>query len=197
MNGTRVSFRFKFTMKFKNPLNRLRLSIVVLAAAFANSAAHAETALPFSKRVAVVAGQGLYQQSGANSCSYCHGMTGAGGSVAAAAKLNQPKTWKSWKALGGDAAFNKDKATFLKNLEDAIVILIQKGAISFNSTYKKAHYDLKLAGGSVNGQMLGVSGAPSKRWIKKYAERGINDEVAARVVYMHLQSFDTQSVFKQ
>src|SRR5438067_2286537 len=69
-------------------------------------------------------GQGLYEQQGANSCLYCHGAKGyEGKKVAAAANLSQPKTWKSYKAIGGDPAQKKDPAGFKKQLEEAILHL--------------------------------------------------------------------------
>jgi hypothetical protein len=143
-----------------------------------------------------VMGQGLYEQSGSNSCSFCHGISGTDGKVAAAAKLTTPKAWKSFKALGGDAAYSKNKVEFLKNLEDAVVDVIAKGAIAHNSSYKVAGYDLGRAGGPLNAQMLGVAGAPSSAWINKYKDRGVTKEIAARAAYLHIQSFDTQGVFK-
>lgn len=141
-------------------------------------------------------GGGLYNQQGANSCLYCHGADGKGGKVAAAAKLDNPKNWKGYKALGGDAAFAKDKAGFLKNLKDATVHLIVKGAIIHNSTYKNPAFDWKKTGGPYDAQMLGVSGAPSKAWLNKYKDRGVTPQVAAESVYLYLQKFDTQKVFK-
>lgn len=141
-------------------------------------------------------GQGLYEQPGANSCMYCHGITGEGGKVAAAAKLDQPKTWKVYKALGGDAAFAKDKAAFLKNMEEATLNLIQKGAIAHNAAFKKPFFDWSKTGGPYNSQMLGITGAPSAAWIKKYEAKGVTKEVAAKAAYLHVQKLDKQGVFK-
>jgi len=141
-------------------------------------------------------GQGLYEQNGANSCLYCHGVTGEQGKVAAAAKLTHPKAWKSYKGLGGDAAFNKNKAEFLSRLETSVVDLILKGAVAHNATYKPDYFNWKATGGPINGQMLGVSGAPSAAWIKKYQARGVTKEIAAKAVYLYLQKFDTEGVFK-
>ncbi|MBS1985627.1 MAG: hypothetical protein JST16_15805 [Bdellovibrionales bacterium] len=141
-------------------------------------------------------GQGLYEQAGANSCLYCHGTGGHDGKVAVAAKLNQPKTWKVYKALGGDAAFAKDKADFLKKMEEATVDLIVKGAIAHNSSFKPAWFDWKKTGGTYNAQMLGVTGAPSAAWINKYKDKGVTKEIAAKAAYLHIQSFDSQGVFK-
>ena len=141
-------------------------------------------------------GQGLYEQQGSNSCSFCHGIDGKGGKVADAAKLNTPKAWKTFKALGGEAELKKNKTAFLKNMEEAIVDLIAKGAIAHNSTFKKPHHDFKKSGGPVNAQMLGLGGAPSAAWVNKFKERGVTKDIAARSAYLHIQSFDTQGVFK-
>jgi mono/diheme cytochrome c family protein len=143
-----------------------------------------------------VMGAGLYDQAGSNSCSYCHGKDGNGGKIAAAAKLSEPKTWKSWKALGGDAAFAKDKAGFLKNLEESITALIKQGAISFNAGFKKPYYDWAKTGGTLNAQMLGLAGAPSQAWMKKFKDRGVDKDIAAKSAYLHVQTLDKQGVFK-
>ena len=100
-------------------------------------------------------------------------------------------------ALGGDAAFTKDKAAFLKKMEEATVHLIMKGAIMHNSTYKPAGFDWSKTGGPYDAQMLGISGAPSKSWINKYKERGVTPEIAAKSAYLYLQKFDGQGVFKK
>ncbi len=141
-------------------------------------------------------GQGLYEQQGANSCMYCHGIDGKGGKVAVAAKLDTPKSWKVYKALGGDAAFAKNKAEFLKQMEEASVNLITKGAISHNASFKPAYFDWKKTGGTYNAQMLGITGAPSTAWINKYKAKGVTKEIAAKAVYMYIHKFDTQGVFK-
>jgi hypothetical protein len=129
----------------------------------------------------------------ANSCAFCHGDTGTGGSVAAAAKISQPKTWKSYKALGGDAAFAASKAAFLVKLEDAVENVMINGAIRHNVTYKKPGYDLAKAGGPLNAQMLGLSGAPSVVFLKK---NNVTKEVAAKALWAHMKTLDTQGVLK-
>jgi cytochrome c553 len=141
-------------------------------------------------------GKGLYDQTGSNSCSYCHGIDGNGGKIAAAAKLSEPKTWKSYKALGGDAAFNKDKVAFLKNLEESIVTLIKQGGIAFNSSFKKPFYDWSKTGGPINAQMLGLSGPPSQAWMKKFKDKGVDKDIAAKAAYLHIKTLDKQGVFK-
>lgn len=141
-------------------------------------------------------GEGLYKQQGANSCLYCHGEGGEGGKVAQAAKLKHPKTWRTYKGLGGDAAYGKNKAEFLKNMEEAIVDLIQKGAISHNAGFKKAYFDWKKAGGTYNAQMLGLGGAPSTAWLNRFKDKGVTKEVAAKSAYLYVKTLDQDGVFK-
>ncbi|MBP7843252.1 MAG: hypothetical protein KA116_00415 [Proteobacteria bacterium] len=138
-------------------------------------------------------GKELYNQTGANSCQYCHGATGEGGSVKAAAKLSQPTTWKIYKILGGKAEYTKNKADFLAKMKEATVALITKGSILHNATFKKPWFDLKKAGANYDAQMLGIQGAPSKQWIKKSATP---DAVAAESSYLFVQTLDKEKVFK-
>ena len=142
-------------------------------------------------------GQGLYEQSGSNSCMYCHGIEGKNGKIAAAANLTQPKTWKVYKALGGDSAYAKNSAEFLKNMEEATLDLIKGGAVIHNSAFKKPYFDWSKTGGQYNAQMLGLGGAPSVAWLKKYKEKGVDKDIAAKSVYLYVQKFDTQGVFKK
>ncbi len=141
-------------------------------------------------------GQGLYEQAGANSCLYCHGQAGHGGKVAAAANLSQPKAWKVYKALGGDAAFKKNAAEFKKNMEEATLDLITKGAISHNAAFKKPYFDWKKTGGTYNAQMLGLGGAPSVAWLGRFKDKGVTKDIAAKAVYLYVQTLDTQGIFK-
>ena len=140
-------------------------------------------------------GKGLYSQAGANSCLYCHGVDGSGGNVAAAAKLNQPSTWKIYAMLGGKAAAAKDKPAFLKNMKEATLDLIVKGAIVHNASFKRPWFDLKKVKAPYDAQMLGLSGAPSKKWLKKFADKGVTPDVAAESVYLYVQSLDTEKFF--
>ena len=113
----------------------------------------------------------------------------------AAADLAQPKTWKIYKVLGGDAALAKDKAGFLAKMEEATVNLILKGAIAHNSSFKKDWFDLKSVG-PYNAQMVGLAGSPSQKWVKKYKKkRGVTPEMAAKAVYLYLVGLDKQKVF--
>lgn len=142
-------------------------------------------------------GQGLYEQQGANSCLYCHGAKGyEGKKVAASANLSQPKTWKSYKALGGDAALAKNPGEFRKNLEEAVVHLIVNSAVKHNpKTFDKPYFDWKKAG-SFNAQMMGLKGPPSQAWLAKYKERGVTDQIAGHATWLYLVTLDTQGVLK-
>ena len=141
-------------------------------------------------------GKEIFLLTGSNSCSFCHGIDGNVGKIANSAKLSTPKAWRTYKALGGDAEFTKNKAAFLKNFEEALVHLIAKGAIAHNATYKKPYHDFKRAGGPVNAQMLGLGGGPSSAWLSKNKASGMTKEIAAQSVLMHVKSLDTQGVFK-
>jgi hypothetical protein len=143
-----------------------------------------------------VMGQGLYEQQGGNSCSFCHGITGEGGNVAEAAKLDYPKTWKAYKALGGDAAFNKDKKAFVEKLRKATVSLIQSGAIRHNASYKEAGFEWSKIQ-PYNSQMMGLGGAASVAWMKKYQKRGVTPEIAAESLWLHIVTLDKQGVLAQ
>jgi len=117
--------------------------------------------------------------------------------VAAAAKLTHPKQWKTYKGLGGDAAYAKNPQEFLKRLEEGVVNVIQKGAIAHNSGFKPAWFDWKATGGPINGQMLGLTGAPSTAWLSRFKDKGVTREVAALSLYLYIQSFDVDGVFKK
>jgi hypothetical protein len=131
-------------------------------------------------------GKDLYSQPGANSCQYCHGATGENGSVKNAANLTKPTTWKIYQALGGKSKYTANKAKFLADMKDSTVFLITKGAIMHKATYKKVKIDY-------NTQMLGVTAAPSKQWIKK---NGVTDPVASEAAYLYVQTLDKEGVFK-
>jgi hypothetical protein len=139
-------------------------------------------------------GNGLYNQSGANSCVYCHGVGGVNGTVKEAANLQKPKTWKIYKILGGDGAFAKDKEGFRSKMKQATTHLILKGAIAHNSSFKQPWYDSSKAA-PYNGQMLGVAGGPSRAWLKKYKEKyGLLPEVAADSLYLYIKSLSKEDV---
>ena len=140
-------------------------------------------------------GQGLYEQPGANSCMYCHGLGGHDGKIAVAANLTKPKTWRTYRGLGGDAAFAKNKTEFVAHLTEALVSLIKNGATVHNSAFKAAWFDKNAAGGNYNAQMIGLTGSPSQNWLKKYQDKGMDKDIAAKSVLMHIKTLDTQGVF--
>lgn len=140
-------------------------------------------------------GNGLYNQTGANSCVYCHGVGGVGGSVKTAANLQTPKSWKIYKILGGDAAFSKDQAGFRAKMKEATTHIILKGAIVHNSSFKRPWFDIAKAGAPYDGQMLGMTAPPSRGWLKKYKEKyGVTPEVASESLYLYLKSLSKQDV---
>ncbi len=144
-------------------------------------------------------GKGVFGEAKvSNSCAFCHGAVGEGGSVKTAAKLSEPKTWKIYKILGGDAAFAKDKADFMKKMKLATEHLIIKSAVAHNVTFKANNpwFDVAKGGGSYDAQMLGLTAAPSKAWLKKYQDKGVTTQIAAESVYLYVQTFDKQGVFK-
>jgi len=140
-------------------------------------------------------GQGLYEQSGANSCLYCHGLGGQNGKIAVSANLTKPKTWKTYKGLGGDAGLSKNKAEFLAHMEEAIVTLIKTGSTIHNSAFKAVWFDKAAAGGNYNSQMIGITGSPSQNWLKKYKDRGVDKDIAAKAAFLYVKTLDSQGVF--
>lgn len=130
----------------------------------------------------------------ANSCMYCHGANGDRGAVVGAANLTKPKDWKSFKALGGETQLKKNAADFSMRLEDAVSNVILVGAIRHNMTYKKAGYDLTKAGGPLNVQMLGLTGAPTSAYLKK---NDLPKDVAVRSLLLYLKTLDRQGVFQK
>ncbi len=140
-------------------------------------------------------GNGLYNQQGANSCLYCHGVGGVGGNVKIAANLQQPKTWKIYKILGGDAAFAKDQAGFRAKMQESTTHLMLKGAIVHNSSFKRPWYDISKAAAPYDGQMLGVGGSPSRGWLKKFKDKyGVKPEVASESLYLYLKTLSKDDV---
>ncbi len=165
--------------------------VFALALAFWGQLARAQDAALGSRIYRADAAVGT--KAPANSCAFCHGDQGTGGSVVAAAKLNQPKTWKSYKALGGDAGLAANRAAFLAKLEEAVGSSVLNGAIRHNISYKKPGYDLAKAGGPLNAQMLGLTGAPSAAFLKK---NNVAKDVALKAVWAFLKTLDSQGVLK-
>lgn len=142
-------------------------------------------------------GNGLFNQAGTNSCVYCHGQGGVNGKVANAANLQNPKSWKIYKILGGDSAAAANPEDFKAKMKEATAHLIEKGAIVHNSSYKKDWYDVSKAGAPYDGQMLGMTATPSRQWLKKYQEKyKITPDVAAQSLYLYIESLDKSGFFK-
>lgn len=141
-------------------------------------------------------GKGLFNVEGANSCMFCHGITGEGGNIKDAADLSKPKTWKVYAALGGDAAYKKDSAKFMDNMKAATLNLIKMGAIRHNATYKAEGYD-KSKIKNYTAQMTGLSGSASIAWMNKYKAKGITPDIAAESAWLHLQTLDKEGFFKK
>lgn len=140
-------------------------------------------------------GKGLYGVEGANSCMFCHGISGEGGKVKEAAKLTHPKQWKAYAALGGDASYKKDPKVFLEKMKAATLDLIKMGAIRHNATYKAEGYN-KAAIKPYSAQMMGLSGSASIAWLKKYSDKGVTPDVAAESLWLHVQILDQEAFFK-
>ncbi len=159
-------------------------------------------------------GEEIYNTEGANTCLKCHGKGGTGGDQAGAADLRHPRTWVSYQALGGDAAFEANKDEFLKNLEIALHYLINKGGTTWNQRFPKAHKDVtynwdgvKNADGKdvdkYDSMMKGVTTGPMKKQVKtlkgKLGDAGKKlkskqlAEVAAVAAYEYVKSFDDGS----
>lgn len=152
------------------------------------------TKFVFASELSVAKGKDLYEQKGANSCLYCHGVAGHDGYIKIAANLSEPKTWKVFKLLGGDVEFHKNPQDFLKKMEEKTTHLILNGAIKHNATVNKLLVEKNIA--PYNPQMFGMTGAPSQAWLNKEKKNGMNEEQAAKNVYYYIQSFDTQNLFK-
>jgi hypothetical protein len=172
------------------------MAAMVSGTAFAVSTADLKKKFEEEPAILIKAGAGLYNQTGANSCLYCHGTAVEVGKVATAARIHEPRTWKIYKILGGDAAFAKDRADFLKKMQEATENLIVKGAVSHNVSYKQPWFDVAKGGGAFDSQMVGLAGPPSRAWVRKYEKtRGMTAEVAAHAVYEYIKTLDSQGVF--
>ena len=78
-------------------------------------------------------------------------------------------------------------------MKEATVSLILVGAIRHNASYKGEGFNW----GSIakyNSQMMGVSGAASLAWIKKYLKRGMTPEVAAQGLWIYLAELDSDGI---
>ncbi len=164
----------------------------------------------------VAFGEELYNTEGANTCLKCHGKSGTGGDQAGAADLRHPKTWVSYQALGGDAAFEANKDEFLKKMETALLFLINKGGTTWNQRFSKskAHKDItynwdgvkNADGKEVNkydSMMKGVTTGPMKKQVKALKDK-VGDagkklkskdlaEIAAVAAFEYVKTLDDGS----
>jgi cytochrome c len=124
-------------------------------------------------------GETLFNTEGTNTCVYCHGKGGHGGNQAGAADLRHPKTWRSYQALGGDAAFNANKDKFRKDMETVLHFLISEGATVWNLKFARAHKDIAMDWSKVtvpdkadkyNNMMKGVTSGPMKQQVKAFQD---------------------------
>ncbi len=173
-------------------MQKIKLNLLVCVSVFFYISASSAWASGPSAEI----GKDLYSQPGTNSCLYCHGVGGEGGKIAAAAKLTHPKQWKSFKGIGGEAAYKANKTQFVGRLKEAVIHSITNGAILHNMKFKPAWYDAKKAGGNLNVQMLGLKSAPSMAWLNKQKASGMTPEIAAESAWLYIQTFDTEGVFK-
>jgi hypothetical protein len=153
-------------------------------------------------------GEALYNTEGTNTCVYCHGKGGHGGNQAGAADLRHPKTWRSYQALGGDAAFNSNKEKFLKDMETSLLFLIRNEATIWNLQFEKKHKDIKYDWSKVtipdkadkyNNMMKGITAGPMRNRVKEIVEEPLKlkfadaQDVAAMAAFTYVKTFDDGS----
>ena len=153
-------------------------------------------------------GEALFNTEGTNTCVYCHGKGGHGGNQAGAADLRHPKTWRSYQALGGDAAFQSNKEKFLKDMETSLVFLVRNEATVWNLQFEKKHKDIKYDWSKVtipdkadkyNNMMKGITAGPMRKQVKDLVEDKLKlkfpeaQDVAAVAAFTYVKSFDDGS----
>jgi hypothetical protein len=156
-------------------------------------------------------GEKLFNTEGTNTCVYCHGKGGHGGNQAGAADLRHPKTWRSYQALGGDAAYQANKDEFLQKMETALHYLIANGGTTWNLRFDKKYKDIQYDWSKVtvpdkadkyNTMMKGVTSGPMKNQVKDVVEKPLNlkklseaEDVASVAAFTYVKSFDEDGVF--
>lgn len=156
-------------------------------------------------------GEKLFNTEGTNTCVYCHGKGGHGGNQAGAADLRHPKTWRSYQALGGDAAYQANKDEFLQKMETAVHFLIANGGTVWNQRFEKKYKDIKYDWSKVtvpdkvdkyNNMMKGVTSGPMKNQVKDVVEKPLNlkksseaEDVASVAAFTYVKSLDEDGVF--
>ena len=163
--------------------------------------------IPQEKLIEV--GDFIYNAEGANTCLKCHGKGGHGGDQAGAADLRHPRTWRSYLALGGDAAFDANKEEFVKKMEISLHYLINKGATTWTQRFSKAHKDIAYDWSQVekadkyDSMMKGLTTGPMKKRVKEIKDK-LGDagkklktkdlsEVAAVASFEYVKTFDDGS----
>jgi hypothetical protein len=156
------------------------IGVVLLAmpaAAAEDKIAEEVAELNLSQQKLVELGDFIYNTEGANTCLKCHGKGGHGGDQAGAADLRHPKTWRSYQALGGDAAFAADKDAFIKKMETALHYLISKGATTWNLRFAKTHkgvvYDWSKVedADKYNNMMKGLTTGPMRNRVRELKKK--------------------------
>ncbi|MGQ4809747.1 hypothetical protein NKDENANG_03174 [Candidatus Entotheonellaceae bacterium PAL068K] len=176
--------------------------------AFAGSIADNVAKLNLPQDTLLAIGETLFNTEGANTCLRCHGKGGHGGDQAGAADLRHPRTWRSYQALGGDAAFAADKDKFRQDMETSLLYLIRNGATSWNQKFSKKHKDIKYDWSKVmipdkadkyNNMMQGVTSGPMKKQViglkkqLKLKKTNPAKDVAALAALTYVKTFDDGS----
>lgn len=153
-------------------------------------------------------GDAIYNTEGANTCLKCHGKGGHGGDQVGAADLRHPRTWRSYQALGGDAALEANKEKFLNELETAVIYLIRDGATTWNFKFEKEHPEIKYDWSKVtvpdkadkyNNMMKGLTSGPMRHHVsgvkKELKLKKISDarDVAAVADFTYVKTLDDGS----
>ncbi len=175
---------------------------------YAETIAEKVAGLNLTQEQLLTMGEKIFNTAGANTCLKCHGKGGHGGDQAGAADLRHPRTWRSYQALGGDAAFDSDKEKFRKDLETSLHYLIRRGGTTWNLRFGKAHKDIQYDWSKVtipdkadkyNNMMKGITSGPMKKQVKAVKkELGLKktsqaQDVAAVAAFSYVKSLDDGS----
>jgi len=140
-------------------------------------------------------GRGLFEQRSSNSCLFCHGGNGKGGLVNTGVDLSRPTTWKVYLALGGKAAYQSDRKTFVARMKIATTALIRDGAILHNAQFKEPWFNWNAPSMTpYKNQMLGLGGSASQHWMSLFEDVGMTPTIAAEAAWIHLGMLDSQGI---
>jgi hypothetical protein len=193
---------------------------LVLPAYAADRIAEKVAKLELSQAQLLKIGEAIDNAEGENTCLTCHGKGGTGGDQAGTADLRHPRTWRAYQALGGDIAFQANKAKFLNDMDTVLHYLIRNGATQWNLRFPKAHKTSALDWSQVtipdtaeqyDQMMKGITSAPMTRKLKAVQKQLAKEgrkltasrmrDVAAVADLMYLKTFDDGSeqggVFKK